>query len=369
MLLTIIVFILILGLLVFVHELGHFISAKKAGIKVEEFGFGFPPKIFSFKKGETVYSLNAIPIGGFVKIFGEDPPSPEAVEGERRSKSPRAFYNKPIWQRAIILVMGVAMNLFTAGVLLSIVHGLGIPSIIDSGQETNYRNVQIQIVETAKNSPAEKAGIKIGDAIISLSFGAEKAEIKEIDEVQKFVAFHSGQEIIMEIKRGNEVLLKNITPRVDPPKEEGALGIAMSKTGLISYPWYKAILKGFEATGRLFVTMITIFYQLIKTLILKGTMIGEIAGPVGIAVLTGQMVKLGLVYILQFTAILSINLALLNILPFPALDGGRLLFLLIEKIKGKPIKFKTERVANTLGFAILIGLMLIVTLRDVIKLF
>jgi regulator of sigma E protease len=362
MLLTIIVFILILGLLVFVHELGHFISAKRAGVKVEEFGFGFPPRIFAFTKGETTYSLNAIPVGGFVKIFGED-------NDENRGTSQRAFYNKPIWQRAIILVMGVVMNLLIAGILLSIVHGIGIPSAVDAGQEANYKNVQIQIVEIAKNSPAEKAGIKMGDAIIALSFGTEKTAIKEIDEVQKFIAFHSGQEITMEIKRGNEALSKSLTPRVDPPKDEGALGIAMSKTGLMSYPWYTAILKGFEATGRLFITMITLFYQLIKTLILKGTMIGEVAGPVGIVVLTGQMVKLGLVYILQFAAILSINLALINILPFPALDGGRLLFLLIEKIKGKPIKFKTERVANTLGFAILIGLMLIVTLRDVIKLF
>jgi len=369
MLLTIIVFILILGLLIFAHELGHFISAKKAGVRVEEFGFGFPPRIFGFKKGETIYSLNLIPVGGFVKIFGEDPPSPEATEGGRRSKSLRAFYNKPIWQRAIILVMGVIMNLFVAGILLSIVHGIGMPSIVDSGQEANYRNVQIQIVETAKNSPAEKAGIKIGDSILSLTYKSEKIEVNEIEDVQKFVAFHAGQEITMQIKRGNEILNLNIIPRVNPPKEEGALGIAMAKTGLISYPWYLAVLKGFETLGKMFVAMIGLFWLLIKNLILKGTMIGEVAGPVGIFSLTSQFVKLGWIYVLQFAAILSINLAILNALPFPALDGGRLLFLLIEKIKGKPIKFRTERVANTLGFAILIGLMIIVTLRDVIKLF
>lgn len=361
MLLTIIVFILILGVLIFAHELGHFISAKKAGVRVEEFGFGFPPRIFAFKKGETTYSVNAIPIGGFVKIFGED--------GHKKSRSKFAFYNKPIWQRALILVMGVLMNMVVAAILLSIVHMLGIPSLVEQEQEANYKNVQIQVVETAKNSPAEQAGIKIGDSIISLLFGSEKAEIKEIEDVQKFVAFHSGQEITMEIKRGNEIVSKTLTPRTNPPKEEGALGIVMSKTGLISYPWYTAIVKGFASTGKMFIIMIEMFWQLIKTLILKGTMIGEIAGPVGIVVLTSQMVKLGLIYILQFTAILSVNLALINILPFPALDGGRLLFLLIEKIKGKPIKFKTEQLANAVGFAILIGLMLVVTLRDVIKLF
>ncbi len=368
MLLTIIVFILILGVLIFAHELGHFVSAKKAGIKVEEFGFGFPPRIFGFKKGETTYSLNAIPLGGFVKIFGEDRPSPEATD-DKPSQSKFAFYNKPIWQRALILVMGVVMNLVVAVILLSVVHMLGVPTFVEQGQETNYRNIQIQIVETAKNSPAENAGIKAGDSIVSLTFGSEKIEIKEIEDVQKFIAFHSGQEISMEIKRGNDLIIKNLTPRIDPPKEEGALGIAMSKTGLVSYPWYTAILKGFETTGKLAVTMITMFWLLIKTLLFQGKMIGEIAGPVGIAMLTSQVVHLGWVYVLQFAAILSINLAIINILPFPALDGGRLLFLLIEKMKGKPVKFKTERVAHALGFAILIGLMVIITLRDVIKLF
>ncbi len=362
MILTIIVFLLILGLLIFAHELGHFISAKKAGARVEEFGFGFPPRIFGFKKGDTTYSLNAIPLGGFVKIFGEE-------QDEKRSDSKFAFYNKPIWQRAIILVMGVVMNLILAVILLSIVHVLGIPTIVESGQETSYQNIQIQIVETAKNSPAENANIKVGDAIISLTYGSEKIEIKEIEEVQKFIGFHSGQEISMEIKRGNEIIVKKLTPRIDPPKEEGALGIAMSKTGLISYLWYTAILKGFEATGRLIVTMVTMFWLLVKTLLFQGKMIGEVAGPIGIAVLTSQVVQLGWVYVLQFAAILSINLAIINILPFPALDGGRLLFLLIEKIKGKPVKVKTERIAHTLGFAILIGLMIVVTLRDVIKLF
>jgi regulator of sigma E protease len=367
MILTIIVFILILGLLVFAHELGHFITAKKAGVKVEEFGFGFPPRIFGFKKKETIYSINAIPIGGFVKIFGEDGSEPE--NGKKPTTSKFAFFNKPIWQRALILVMGVVMNMVVAVVLLSIVHMLGIPSLVEEGQGTNYKNIQIQIVETAKNSPAENAGVKIGDSIKALSFNSEKVEVKEIEDVQKFVAFHLGQEITMEIKRGNETLLKNLIPRVDPPKEEGALGIAMSKTGTVSYPWYTAILKGFETTGKMFVTMIEMFWLLVKNLILKGKMIGEVAGPVGIVVVTSQMVKLGLVYILQFAAILSINLAIINVLPFPALDGGRLLFLLIEKIKGRPMKFKTEQFANGLGFAILIGLMVIVTLRDVIKLF
>ena len=361
-LLTIIVFILILGILIFAHEFGHFISAKKSGVKVEEFGFGFPPRVFGFKKGETTYSLNLFPIGGFVKIYGEE-------RGEKITKSKRAFYNRPAWQRAIILVAGVFMNLLIAAVFLSIVHSIGVPSFIEKGQEANYRNIQIQIVEAAKNSPAERAGIRIGDAILGLSFGQESVQVKEIEDVQNFIAGHIGEEINFTLKRGDEIFQKIMIPRANPPEGEGATGIAMAKTGLISYPWYKAIIKGFETAGKLIVTMISLFYLLIKTLILKGAMIGEVAGPVGIAVLTSQVVKLGLVYVLQFAAILSINLAIINVIPFPALDGGRLLFLLIEKIKGKPIKFKTERLANTIGFAILILLIIIITFRDIIKLF
>ncbi|MFZ5559389.1 MAG: RIP metalloprotease RseP [Patescibacteria group bacterium] len=362
MILTIIVFILILGILIFAHELGHFISAKKAGIRVDEFGFGFPPRIFAFKKGETTYSLNLIPFGGFVKIFGEE-------RGEKISRSKRAFYNKPAWQRAVILVMGVVMNLLIAAVFLSIVHCIGIPSFVEKGQEINYRNIQVQIIEVAKNSPAEKAGIKLGDAIIELKFKNEKLKVEEVEDVQSFIANHIGEEIIFNLKRGNETFSKNVVPRSNPPQGQGATGIAMSKTGIISYPWYKSIVKGFETAGKMLVTMIMMFWLLIKTLILKGTMIGEVAGPVGIYALTSQFVKLGLVYVLQFTALLSINLAIINTIPFPALDGGRLLFLLIEKIKGKPIKFKTERLAHTIGFAILILLIIVITFRDIIKLF
>src|SRR4030042_3011529 len=362
MILTIIVFILILGILIFAHELGHFISAKKAGVRVDEFGVGFPPRIFAFKKGETTYSLNLFPVGGFVKIFGEE-------MGEKRSTSKRAFYNKPAWKRAIILFAGVFMNFLIAAVFISVVHGLGVPMFVEKGEEANYRNIQVQIVEVVKGSPAEKAGLKIGDSIANLFFKEEAARIIEVEDLQGFIASNIGEEIVFEIKRGNETLKLTIVPRANPPEGEGATGIAMAKTGLISYPWYTAIVKGFEAAAKLIVTMVTMFYLLLKNLILKGAMIGEVAGPVGIYSLTSQFVKLGLVYVLQFAAILSINLAIINILPFPALDGGRLLFLLIGKIKGKPIKFKTERLANAIGFAILIGLLIIIKLRDIIKLF
>jgi len=364
MLLTIIVFILILGLLIFSHEFGHFISAKKAGIKVEEFGFGFPPRVFGIKKGETLYSLNLIPLGGFVKIYGEQRTK------IRIFKDRRAFYSRPIWQRAIIIAMGVCMNLLLAAILLSIVHGIGVPTIIEnSSMAANAKNVQIQIIEIAKDSPAETAGLKMGDAIQELKAQNSSLKINEVEQMQEFVARYAGEDITLIMKRGNDVLEKTLTPRISPPEGEGPLGVALAKTGIITYPWYAAIWQGIKTTGQLIVTFIEFFYQLLKTLILKGVLIGELAGPVGIAALTSQMTKLGFVYILQFAAILSINLAIINAIPFPALDGGRLLFLAIEKIKGKPVSAKAENLVNSIGFALLIVLMILVTFRDIKKIF
>ncbi len=355
MLLAIIVFILILGLLIFSHEFGHFISAKKAGMKIEEFGFGFPPRLLGIKKGETLYSINLIPLGGFVKIYGEQRPKKKLLKPDKR-----AFYNKPIWQRAIVLVMGVLMNLFLAAILLSIVHGIGIPTILEKDSEQNARNIQIQIVGVVQKSPAAETGLKIGDTL---------KDFNKVEDMQKFVARHAGEEITLNIQRGNETLEKTLTPRISPPEGEGPMGIALAKTGIVTYPWYAAIWQGFKLTGQLVVTFISLFYQLLKSLILTGALIGEIAGPIGIASLTSQMTKLGLVYVLQFAAILSINLAIINAIPFPALDGGRLLFLAIEKIKGSPISAKIENTVNSIGFILLIALMILITFRDVAKLF
>ena len=365
MILTIIVFVLILGILIFSHEFGHFVSAKKAGMKVEEFGFGFPPRIFGIKKGETLYSLNLIPIGGFVKIHGQDGPQ----EGKKRlKKDKRAFYSRPIWQRAIVLAMGVIMNLFLAAVLLSIVHGIGIPTIIGA-DSTQVKNAQIQIVEVAQNSPAEEVGLKIGDSIKEFSIFNSQFLINEVEDVQRLVARYAGEEITLVIKRGNETLEKTLIPRISPPEEEGPIGIALAKVGIVKHSWYAAIWQGFKTTGELTITFVGLFYQLFKTLIVRGELMEEVAGPVGIAVLTSQITKLGLVYILQFAALISINLAIINIIPFPALDGGRLLFLAIEKIKKSPVSAKIERTVNGIGFALLIGLMILVTFRDIAKLF
>jgi len=361
MLLTIIVFVLILILLILVHELGHFVMAKRAGIKVEEFGFGLPPRMFGIKKGETIYSLNWLPLGGFVRICGEN--GPEEVQTEDES---RAFYRQPIGKRAKVLVAGVAMNVILAITLLGVGHWIGLPTIIEDTDVSSAAKVQITSV--AFNSPAAEAGLNIGDTIKELKFGEESIVPNKMIEIQNFTDSHLGEEITVVIERGKTNLDKNIIPRTESPENEGPMGIGLARTAIVSYPFYQAAIKGITSAVNLlwftFATLGSILWQLITA----GKVAGEISGPVGIYNLAGQAIQLGFIYILQLTALLSINLAIINILPFPALDGGRLLFLAIEKIKGSPVNQKIEGWIHTVGFALLILLLIAITWRDVVRL-
>jgi len=372
MIITIIVFILILGLLIFVHEFGHFIMAKRAGIKVEEFGFGFPPKIFGIKKGETLYSFNLFPIGGFVKIYGEM--GKPTKKGIRKEDKKRAFYSKPIGTRAKIVVAGVTMNLLLAAFLLGLGHWLGLPTIVEDDEVGDLGKTRVQVTQVAFDSPAAQADIKIGDTITSLKLKIKNEKLKIINvftvkEVQEFVRAHQGEEITVVIQRGDQVLEKTLVPRLSFPADEGPMGIGLARTAIVSYPWYQALIKGITSTVNLIWAMVTILGGLLWRLAVTGKLAVEVAGPVGIFSLTGQAAQLGFIYILQLTALLSINLAIINALPFPALDGGRLLFLAIEKVKGSPVSYKLERIVHTTGFVILILLMIAITWRDVVRFF
>ena len=351
MLSTIVIFILILGLLIFVHEFGHFIVAKRKGLLVREFGFGFPPRLFGIKKGETTYSINLIPLGGFVKILGE--------EGEEKG-NPRSFASQSVKIRAIIVVAGVLMNFLLACVLLSIGFKIGLPQVVDS-LNGKVRQEKIQIAMISEGSPAQAIGLSVGDEIAEIN----GQKFTKVEEIQKVISEKAGEEITLKIKRGAEILEKKVIPRKAPPEGEGALGVGLVKTGIVSYPWYQAIWKGTATTFSITGVILITFYEIIKNLIIGEKIVAELAGPVGIAVMTGQVAKMGFVYILQFTAVLSINLAIINILPFPALDGGRLLFLCIEKVRGRPVSRKIENLIHTIGFILLILLMLFVTFRDI----
>jgi len=209
----------------------------------------------------------------------------------------------------------------------------------------------------------------MGDEISALKFKTETINISTINQIQEFVNKHQGEEIIIVINRGDQILEKNITPRVVHSEEEGPLGVGLVKTTIVSYPWYKALYKGFLSTIQLTYMIVIALGTLLWHLIVSGKLAMEVAGPVGIFDLTNQATHLGFIYILQLTAILNIHLAIINILPFPALDGGRLLFLAIEKIKGSPVSSKIESIVHMSGFALLILLMIAVTWHDIAKLF
>jgi len=358
---TAIIFILVIGILIFVHELGHFIMAKKAGMKVEEFSIGFPPRIFKYKKGETLYSIGAIPFGGFVKILGED---------GTHKEDPQSFASKKAGARAKVLVAGVAMNILFAIVLLGIGNISGLRVAVPEEDTQNYRDFQIQISQIAKDSPSEKAGINPLDQILGfINKDGELIEVGSIETIQEVIGQNLDQEIAIVVKRGEERLEKKIVPRKNPPEGEGAVGLSLVKTGIRDFPWYKALYQGVIQTVYIITATILGWFTIIKNLVLTGSAGIPISGPIGIAVFTGQAARIGFLYLLQFTAVISINLAILNVVPFPALDGGRLLFILIEKIKRSPVSQKVEGVVNLIGFALLILLMIFVTIKDAINFF
>lgn len=356
MLLTVLVFIIVLGILVLVHEAGHFVTAKKLGMKVEEFGIGFPPRIWS-KKGKdgVTYSVNWVPLGGYVKIKGED--------GENRD-DPDSFASKKAWKRAIVLTAGVAMNFLLCAVLLSIGFGLGLPQAVDqeSIDQGLVRDYKIMVVSVLDDHPAQAAEIELGDVLLAV----DGQELQGVSSLNDYTADKIGQTVTYTISRGGEPLDKEIEI-VKIESGQGGIGIGLVETGIISYPVHKAVWNGFKLTGYLTKEITLAFYNIFKNLIIGQPVGVQVSGPVGIAVLTGQVARLGFIYILQFTALLSLNLAIINFIPFPALDGGRLLFLGIEKIRRKPVSQKVEGIIHTLGFAILMLIIVIVTFQDVLR--
>jgi regulator of sigma E protease len=373
---AVIIFIVILGLLIFVHEIGHFFVARKNGVKAEEFGFGFPPRIFGFIKDEetgkykiikgnasvesenTVYSINWIPLGGFVRIKGEN-------GGEKKETD--SFSGKSAWVRIKILAAGVIMNFVLAWVLISAALAIGSPEVMDV--EKAAPGSKIQISEITPNSPAESAGIKIGDEITAVRNIETSRETRpeSVKDLQDFITSEKGKQIILEIKRGAEQESIRVVPRVNPPEGEGALGVGLVATSIVRYSWYQAIWKGLLSTLELIGAIATALVGIVYNLILGKGVGADVAGPVGIAVLTKQVAGLGLVYVMQFAAILSINLGIINLLPIPGLDGGRIFFIIIEKIKGSPVSQKVEQAFHTVGFILLIMLLVVITFRDVGK--
>lgn len=360
---TFLIFFAILVLLILSHEFGHFLVAKKTNTKVEEFGFGFPPKILGWKKGETTYSFNLFPIGGFVKILGENYDD-DIPENEKE----KSFYFKSASIKAFIVGAGVLFNLLLAWTLISASLGMGIKQQIKDDvdlKNINANIVEITVVDVEKDSPADKAGLKQGDVLLSLSSENNLVHVLKINDVQNFLNSHRGREIELTYKRNNSTASLKAKPR-DVEAKDGALGIAMVRLATVKENWHSVVFKGLKQTVLYTTeTAYAIFYFLVG--LFKGTGFDQVAGPVGIFNIVDEAAKFGLSYILQLSALLSINLAVINFLPFPALDGGRLLFIAIEKIKGAPINPKIANTINSIGFALLLFLMIIITYKDITR--
>jgi regulator of sigma E protease len=363
----------VLGVLVFVHELGHYISARIFGVKAYEFGFGLPPRICGWKKvngkrkffwgnqeaakiesEDTIWSLNWLPIGGFVQIKGAD----------TTDVGPDSCASQKPWKRAVIMSAGVTMNFLLAGILLSLAFMIGAPQVLDGAEsQAEIANAKIQVYQVMPDTPAQSAGLAVGDEIIKI----DSVAMSSIEEVQQYIAQKDNQEVTLQINHLGEVKEIKIIPKYFEETKSAAMGVALVKTGLVSYPWYVSIWLGFKSAVLLVGQILSAFYHIIKNLIVGLPAGVELAGPVGIAVMTGQMAKMGFVYVVQFAAMLSINLAIINFLPFPALDGGRVVFIIIEKIRRKPVNQKVEAIFHTVGFALLMILVVVVTSRDIFK--
>jgi regulator of sigma E protease len=352
------IFVLALSILVLVHEFGHFIFAIKSGIKVEEFGLGLPPRIWGKKIGGTIYSINWLPLGGFCKLYGEDPPSPEATEGQMSQKKMKgSFYYKSPWQKFIVVIGGVLMNLLLAILVFTTVYLIiGVPVETD----------RVKIVAVAENSPAMEAGIKEGDWIKSVDGTA----ISQGHELIELVDDKKGGEISLFVERENMEETIVLEVRENPPENEGRLGVAISNVEMEKIKWYefyKGIGAGFREAyywGRIIASgVVGMLSQLFS-----GSVPKDVSGPLGIYEATSSIKNnQGMLAVIHFFGVVSVNLAVVNILPLPALDGGRLLFIIYEMITKKKAKQSFEAIVNNIGMIFLLGLIFLVTFGDIVR--
>jgi len=348
MLITIVAFLAVLAVLIIAHELGHFTTAKASGVKVEEFGLGFPPRLLGIRRGETLYSLNAIPLGGFTKMAGEEDP-----------KVPGSLASKGIGTRLLVLSAGSLMNLLLPLLLFSI--AFMVPHDLVSEP--------VIVKEVALSSPAARAGIESGDTLLRIN----EKPIQNLGDLHRYIHLNLGKETTILLSHSDSTMEEvQVIPRWKPPEGQGAIGIevdieaAQLNRTIVSqhYPFWRAIPLG---VGECIETFI-LFKNGIIGMIIGAIPMGVVAGPVGIAQITGEVAKAGISPLLEFAAFFSINLGIINLFPIPALDGGRIVFVLLEWVRrGKRISPKTEGLVHFIGFAMLMAAILAITYQDIIR--
>jgi len=367
MITTIIAFIIIFSVLILVHEWGHFAAARRAGIKVEEFGLGMPPramKLFKDKKG-TLYSLNWVPFGGFVRLFGEDSSDPKVL------KDKKSFASKKISQRALVVVAGVFMNFLLAWILITIGFMVGMKPFLVTQEDLN-RGIEQGIVEARKilyiheldpEGALAKTDVQPGDYIVSVN------RIEVTDELNLGEVIHPNSRTILTYLHDDKEYELQVMAN-----EEGKVGMTISTETFVmdvkevKYPYFVAPVKALSEIGRLSVLTVKMLGKVVVSLVAKLTVPEGVAGPVGIARMTHYFVQQGFMSLVQFTALLSISLGVINIMPFPALDGGRFLFIVFEVITRRRANAKMEAIIHTIGFALLMLLILVITWNDIMTL-
>lgn len=372
--LALIVFLIVLSVLILIHEAGHYLASRMFGVKADEFGYGLPPRLIGIVKDHgkwkivkssdkneyknTIWSLNWLPIGGFVKIKGE--------QGDHEH-DPDSFHVKPIWQRFIIIAAGVVMNWLLAAVLLSFGLMIGMPAMLeDIPKGAIINDHQVTIIDVIDGSPADKAGVESMDIVKKIN----DAEPKTAESLRAMIgSLGTDQGSLTVVRDGQEKTIQ-VTPQYMQEIGKPGIGVSLADTGVIKYPFHLAVVNGVVLTGAytksVFMTFVNLFADLFRG---GGETVKQVSGPVGIAVLAGKVAERGVMQVIQFAAILSINLAVLNFLPIPALDGGRAVFLILEAIRRKPVKRHVEAIIHNIAFLILIVLIILISIRDVSRFF
>jgi len=356
MVLTIVSFIIVLGVLVFIHEFGHYITAKKSDIMVSEFALGFGPKIISKKVGETLYSIRSIPLGGFCNMVGEFPADDSMSEEEKEiydqaKDNGRLFTQKSAFKRLAVILMGPIMNFLLAAVIFILAFAVfGVPT------STTEEAI---LGEVIPQQPAAEAGLRANDQILAIN----GQEIESWDEMSQLIRNNADQQISIRYQREGEIYTVNLTPVLNDDGERGVIGI------------YPQLVRENVSIGRSISLGLSQTYQVVKMTILgfvqmfRESSAEDIGGPIMIASIIGQAARVGILNVLNWTAIISINLGIINLLPFPALDGGRILFIIIEMIRGKAVDPRKESFVHMIGFAILMLLMLFIIYNDLMRTF
>lgn len=360
---TAITFFVILSILVFVHELGHFLVARLVGVTVEEFGFGLPPRLFGRKiKGKgTLYSINALPIGGFVRLAGEDEESPPEFHGPPPAKYSHFFWAKSRMQRSAILLAGVTMNFVLATGITAFLFTQGVMEQSDI----------VNVVKVLPGTPAQEAGLAENDIVTRITYttaeGEKTEDLTRSKDLINRTREQAGTQVMLDIVRDGAEFRVSLTPRKDFPAGEGPMGISISDQEEHRYPVGTAIVKAVETNVWRAKEMLVAIGTLLWRLITLQSVGADVAGPIGIAQVTGEAVRFGYRAVLEFMSILSLNLAVLNILPIPALDGGRLLFVAVEKIFGRRVRPAFERSAHQIGMMLLLGLIVLISINDILR--